>query len=574
MEIRKKVDDLIEAELERIIELIQPTEDTIRLIFELVESQYREGNFLAGEGLRPALDVYIPKIIKKIKPGKHTATLNEDEWLNLFQFASTYYHLRDIIFLSFDNIESVDWSEQGDEITAIIQDSTFNQQLAYEQQIFALNSATSPSDSHIDQDKLLKLTEGTERWDQSNPSVQKALTYIESETNWKIQHFFSHIPAECELDLGKYKYCEFYKVYWHLLLFSLYERAYSKANNLSCVIKFSEQEIVGAISQNTNLPKDTCSYILRDIASSSRGTFNYLKDTNSYLLLPFSYSLKDGIAAILKQQASRDSDGFSANFAKIIGDSLVTKVSNTFAQFRNFRVEKEIILQSYDPLLPDIDVLALSYEPSLGFHAFVCEVKNNLPATWAKEYLKTKGKKGSVTKALDQAQKLKQFLKTEDGINLLQNLISKNFSSLDLKKLFPTGYCITIDFLIVTSQSMGMFFPEKTTTIINNDMLHHIASRSDGDTNYILWHLWNMDKAISQSYEETIETKTINNIKINFSSCRISGYFKLDQHSYLSNGTLENYEKESLETGYRYIDTLPTPENFDHSSQKFLITIR
>ncbi|UQY33952.1 hypothetical protein K8U54_19915 [Pseudomonas fulva] len=572
MELRTRVDTLIDAELEKNITLLGPTEETLKFLFELVEQQYSRGDFRAGESLRPALDIYTSKIIKGLKPESTFSCLGTFDWSSIFSFSSAYYDLRDLIYLSYDNPESVEWSEANSTITITLRDTSFTEQIVYEHHLFALSSAVLPREKPLSRDELYGLLSTTDRWDHANPDMEKILAHVTSETNIKIEHFFSYVPESSEASLGDYSYCEFYKVYHNLLLFSMYERYHASANQLSCVITLAETEISEHISKVTEVPLGNCVTILKDISSSSRGTFNYLPSQQKYLLLPFSFSLKDGISSMLKQYASRDSDRFSGQFAIIIGDALVEEISKLFSQFRNFKTEKEILLQNYDPSLPDIDVLALSYEPSLGFHAFVCEVKNNLPATWAKEYLKTKGKKGAITKALEQAQKLKNFLKTSQGIDLLQGLIQKKFSHLDFQKLFPTGYCITIDFLIVTSQSMGVFFPDRATAILNNTMLKHIVSRSDGDTKFILWHLWNMQRYITATYEEGHGSLHLEAVTIKFSTPRIKSYINIEQNSYLSDGQLESLEEESLRTGYRFIDTLDISDVPDH--QKFLITVR
>jgi hypothetical protein len=336
----------------------------------------------------------------------------------------------------------------------------------------------------------------------------------------------------------------------------LYERYHSTANDLSCVITYQESELANALEQATNIPDSRCIRILRDISSSSRCTFNYLPSSDKYLLFPFSFSLKDGISAILKQYAQRNSDAFSANCAGVIGDSLVKKVSSYFDGFKNFCVFKEIILQSYSPDLPDIDCLVVSYEPSLGFHFFVCEVKNNLPASWAKEYLKATGKKGFIEKALSQSKKISDFLKTDDGGELLLTKAMQAFPELDMGKLFPTGFCGVVDCLIVTSQSMGMFFPDNTTTIIDDDMLRHIVLRCDGDVNFIQFHLRNLNKALDSCYNIEHETVNAAGVEITYDICKLTGLLNIPRNKYLSNRTFENLEKESVETGYRFIDDI------------------
>ena len=90
-----------------------------------------------------------------------------------------------------------------------------------------------------------------------------------------------------------------------------------------------------------------------------------------------------------------------------MGKGLVEKVKSKFEQYPNYKVYSNVKLNKFDPKLPDIDLLAISYEPSLGFHVFVGEVKNNLPVVWGKDYLKAKGVKGFITKAISQIETIK-----------------------------------------------------------------------------------------------------------------------------------------------------------------------
>ena len=188
-------------------------------------------------------------------------------------------------------------------------------------------------------------------------------------------------------------------MYTELLENSLYRRYYSYANNLSSVIVYEGIELSSAISQVLQIEQEKIVYILMDISRSSRGTFIYIEQDNIFIMYLTSFSLLDGITNMLKYYANANSNGFLTNFAEPIGQALVDSLEQSFTQFKNFRCIKEKKLNKYSQLLPDIDLLALSYEPSLGFHAYVCEVKNGLIPIWAKDYLKALGKKGYLEKA-------------------------------------------------------------------------------------------------------------------------------------------------------------------------------
>lgn len=58
--------------------------------------------------------------------------------------------------------------------------------------------------------------------------------------------------------------------------------------------------------------------------------------------------------------------------------------------------------------LPDIDLLVISVEPTLGYVIFVCELKCPVPPRWAKDQLKVLNK-DSVSQAFRQVEVLRRF---------------------------------------------------------------------------------------------------------------------------------------------------------------------
>jgi hypothetical protein len=332
--LRKIVDDSIEGELKGLVGEVGASESSIMFIGELIESMYKVGNFEAGENLRPILDILVPKLLCEL--GSKEIWIDEIPFERLFKFSNSYHSLRDYIFISFSNESSIGFSGDESSINVTVNDSTIFRQLTYERQTFALNS--DEDKSHLGLDKVVLLLKGTKQWDFGNPDLVQALESIKLEVKWKIRHYFSHIPENSNINMGNYLYREFIAVYKELLFLSLYERYHSKANDLPCVITYQENEIANAIGKATGISIRCCKRILRDISSSSRCTFNYLPSSNEYYLFPFSFSLKDGIAAILKQYAQRNSAAFSANCAGVIGNSLVNKVDSYFDEFKNFHV--------------------------------------------------------------------------------------------------------------------------------------------------------------------------------------------------------------------------------------------
>ncbi|AIL46948.1 hypothetical protein [Elizabethkingia anophelis] len=556
-EIRKQVDEEIELALAFHIENIQYGDETIIFLGEFIEHFYKNGNFIVGENLRPALDILIPKLLEESKLSKRSmddATFIE-KISEAATFATHYYSIRDLIYYSFALPNSITWKYEDAKIKIRVQDPTIFRQLAAERISFHLNSLGTGS--KFKGQRPTDLLKETSNWDLKNPKVVEAFEKIHEEVDIKIAHFFSYITNDSTVDIGGYKYNEFYEVYKFLLLISMYERYFSIANNLASVLTYEETDISNRIAKQIGISEITVRKILTDIASSSRGTFIRSKELKKYYLLSFSFSLKDSIGNVLKQYARRNSDAFSAECGIIIGNSLVNKVASYFTDFRNFQVLKDVNLQKFGKHLPDIDVAIISYEPSLGFHFFISEIKNSLPASWAKEHLKSIGKKGYIDKAITQIEKLKEFFNQSEGINLLKDLCQEAFSNLDFKLLFPNGFMVVVDFLVVTEQSNGMFFPELNLNIISDDLLRAIVIKSDGDVNFIKYYLQNMNNILDETYDKKLIEVLIGKTVISYEAPKMNNFFLIPQHEYLSVGMLERLEQESIATGYTFIDNLP-----------------
>jgi hypothetical protein len=193
----------------------------------------------------------------------------------------------------------------------------------------------------------------------------------------------------------------------------------------------------------------------------------------------------------------------------------------------------------------------------------LCEVKNNLPASWAKEQLKAVGRKGFVQKALSQSNQLLDFLKTPEGMDLFYTKAISSFPKLDLKRLFPTGFCGVVNSLIITSQNIGMFFPKTSTTIVDYWAFKHIVELSDGDVNYIKHHTRKWGEAMDLCYRTGYQTAFAGDLTISYECAEFTNLIRLEKNSFLSDGSFDEIEIQSLATGYRFIDTLESAPEED-----------
>ena len=548
--VRSLVVKIFENRLEAIVKDIGANSSTLHMLGESAELMYRQGRFDEGEYIRTVNELLIPHLLQSYEANSAPQKLlSPQKYTEILKFLGTYHTLRDIIYYSYDDSDAVSWEIENKSIKVTLNDDSILRQHASERITFYLNSKYTPCE--LEQDDPEVLLEATRPFDFSDPKVEKAFSVIESVVKWKIEHYFAYIPEDSDVMLGGYKYSTFIGIYKYILTLALYERYYSKANNESGVITYRQNELLEqAAQQYPDESRESLAKIFKDIALSSRGTFNFIKPENEYMLNPTCFSLVDGIANILRLFAKADPNSFSNNISEFIGKGLVDEVKKKLEQYGNYKVYSDVKLNKFDPKLPDIDLLAISYEPSLGFHVFIGEVKNNLPAVWAKSYLKAKGKKGFITKAISQIDTIKNFLLTDDGLDYIYRLAVKAFPKLDINHLFPHGIFIVVDSMIISSQSIGMFFPKSTIPIIDGATLGHIIDESDGDTNYILFHLKRHTKFVDECTNRKTEKIYLGEYTIEYDGISMDEVYDLAKNEFISIGAIEKLEKQSLTERY------------------------
>jgi hypothetical protein len=563
-EIRQLVDDCIENQLSFHLEQIGSSEDVILYIAEAIEGACKL-DLARGASLALAYEILIPRILanKNFEQHSDPAKLPIEHILEAGAFACDYFHLRNLIYYSHAVESSIRWKQDGHNITIDVEDPTIFRQYLAEKHSFMMNSQERWPGNVLKHDRVIEMLRGKSLSDPNNQELTKAFESIKAEADHKIRYQFLGLGPNSNVDIGGFSFAQFLTIYKELLSTALFERMNAIANDLSCVITYPQENLINAVHSETGIPADICSRILHAISRSSGFSFCYIELTKKFLLSPFTFSLRDGTSDILKLFAKERNEEFSSRASGPIGDAIVADVGSYFSGFRNFRVVKEIQLQKYSKELPDIDLLIVSYEPSLGFHVFVCECKNTLYSSWAKEYLKGFGKKGFITKAISQVTLLKTFLGSDEGNRMLIDIVVKEFSHLDVRKLFPDGFMVLKDFIIISSQSVGMFYEELDMSIVSAQLLRKIVHASDGDCNYIKGCLRTLKDTIDQSYTKSKSTIKIENNNISFDTASIKHYVYFPKHTYLSSGELENLEQLSAETGYTFVDNLNKGREMD-----------
>lgn len=549
-EIRKEIDDIIEEELNLLVDKFDYNISTIQMFVIIIEYFFSTNELLFATNALAGLDIIFERLkTRKPKP-KKKASIND--FVAMLDFAQEYYVLRDYIYYSFANKESISWKKKG-KISIKVNDNSIFSQHMQEWNLFFINSLKKRDVTLLSVEELFSLLKGQD--EEEIYKNQEVKIFIENETKNKLDSYKFGMPKDNNISFGKYTLGEFLDIYECLLVSAVYRRYYSFANDLPSVVITTRDEYIQNINE---YDEEKVSAILIDIARASKGTFYYIEEDDTFVLSMSAFSLRNGINDLLRYHARINGNLLLTNISGPLGDELVKEMENLFLQYENFKCKTDMKLNKFDESLPDIDLLIVSYEPSLGFHIYICEIKNALQADWAKEYLKGIDRNGYLTKATSQIEKIRNFLDTEEGIRYIIDNVLEMFSDLDIKHLFPDGLFFPIEFMIITSQNLGVVMEEKESIIIAAPVLKQFVDNSDGDVVYIEKCMQEYKTSIKNCYVTKMKTRYFKDQRVDFEVPSINSIFTTYPNKYISNGIYKKIEKESLESGYCYSNEVKT----------------
>jgi hypothetical protein len=215
------------------------------------------------------------------------------------------------------------------------------------------------------------------------------------------------------------------------------------------------------------------------------------------VMRPHHFAQSEGIVNLLRVVAQRRPAAFLNNVSDLLGKCFTRRVRRAF-EAQGFTCHSDVSLRVFGPHLPDIDLMVISEEPTLGYVLLMCELKSPVPPRWAKDQLRALNA-DSVSKAFRQVDAVQEFLKTEQGLQFIRKLLpERGIPHFD-------GFVAAVKHLIVTSANAGMFFDREATTILNFRTLERLLRRSDGDIAFILQIL----KTYKHHADEALKTKTV-----------------------------------------------------------------
>ncbi|TYR36737.1 hypothetical protein FY036_00675 [Mesorhizobium microcysteis] len=397
-------------------------------------------------------------------------------------FASHYYMIREYLYYSYNVHGAMNWSFQNGRVEIRFADKTIPRQFFTVHNDQVLGSKHHFRDFNHSEEILRLLKDEPEGVVTSN--LETAEPLIRGEADLKLAAYFSLISPDSQIDLSGYTYEQFLSVYRMLLMKALYHRYFARAQDAVGAVYMPETDLLHGIEEDLGIGPDTSRKILKDMvydrdATAGRVDASYFslmregEPDGRIVMRPHHFAIAEGLVNVLRVIAQRRPNTFLEQVSNEIGSAFVRRVKSAW-EAEGFICHSEVSLREYDATLPDIDLLVISVESTLGYMLFVCELKCPVPPRWAKDQLKVLNK-DSVSKAFRQVEVLKRFIQTEDGVRFLSRMLPKEGHP------HFEGFVVGIEHLIITSDNAGMFFGAENTRVINFRTLERLLRRSDGD---------------------------------------------------------------------------------------------
>ena len=479
----KEFERELDATLEAIPSLRFDGESTIVLACDAIETAHKDPeHYYIAAHFETGLHVLLPRWVTS----KGTEEPQMEQLLSDLHFAYSYYMLREYLYYAYNAPDTLQWYRDDDgDITIKINDPTLIRQYYLKASNGFVGSMETFQDN--DTEKILALVKGTEEFS-PNPVGDELAALIMKEVDRKLSVYFNYLDGAPDVQLGPYTFGTYKAVLRVLVFKALYHRYHSRANGKFGIVQDSEDGLISMITANGAATAPEAKAILRDITygrdTSKRLQPMYyslirLPRTKALIIRPFHLATWEGYINILRIIALKNPDLFLRNISNPLGEQFTEAIATEFRN-QGFIAKTNVSLSHYDPTLPDIDLLVISEEPTLGYVVLACETKSPVPAQWAKDYLRALND-DSVAKAFRQLDSINTFLCTDQGVEFIR------------KQLPGTGHphfegaiVVALKSLVITSDNSGLFFGKESHVIIDHQTLKLMLTKCDGDMAYVL----------------------------------------------------------------------------------------
>lgn len=401
-------------------------------------------------------------------------------------FGSHYHRIRDLLYYSYNAPGAIDWTFAEEKVQIRFQDrslprqffTTWNEWCFLSEKTFRGFAAPA---------EIRHLLKGTSEFELGE--VHQVIDpLLQNYADRKLTAYFSILSPEANIDLGGYSYRDFFTVYRILMMKALYHRYQTEVNEAFGCVFMETDELAEMLADETGVDSPTVGRILQDLVYDELAVagridasyFSLMREgapPHRIIMRPYDFSKAEGLVQLLRVVAQRRPKDFLSKVSNVLGAQFVQQIKAAF-EAQGFTSRSELSLSAIDPKLPDIDLLVIAEEPTLGFVLLVCEVKSPLPPRWAKDQLRALAP-DNVSKAFRQAEAIGAFLRQPEGIDFIRSILPEGgIEHFD-------DFVTVVQQLIITSDNAGMFFGHEQTQIINFRTLERLLERSDGDILHI-----------------------------------------------------------------------------------------
>jgi hypothetical protein len=471
------------------------------------------------------------------------------------EFASQYFSLRELLYYTYNVPGSITWHFSGKQLTIRYADRSIPRQFyhtANGQMVGVIKLF-----ENFDSNRTLEAIRSADlKPDQ--PAPQHISDLICEEIDLKMRGNYSLLDENLEVRLGAYTYKQFLALYKHLVGNALIHRYWGRRDDKHGVVTMQRSSLIDLLTSNSGLEQAVCASVVDDLtypAESDQRRFDaiyfgmFALPGNRIAMSPNQFLMQDGVVNGLRLSALRDPGGFLKNVSEPLGVALVTRIASAFER-QGFTSRENVNLRALGEAFPDIDLMVISKEKTLGYVLYLCEVKNVLPPMWAKDHLRVLNK-DSVAKAFGQLDRVMDALQTEKGIRFLRSLFPDDE--------FPhlrDGFLIAIKTLVITSHNAGMFFADQQHIAIDYRTLERILAAADGDVVYINRVLADMNLIADRGMKMKRVTMRVGPWRVTFEGVTIKHLTDFTENAYKSAGVDQMHLAQFIKDGGSAFDVL------------------
>jgi hypothetical protein len=518
--------------------------DALRLAATMVEAVAAERGELA-QHLAEGLQILAPALMGT-SPGNEIDVVDV---LADLEFAAHYFHLRDLLYYTYNAPGSTAWTFEEGRVEIRYADASLPRQFFIAANNWFLDSMAAFTNEEQNE-RIGSLLRGAPEFELT-PEAIEAMTLIQAEVDLKFDLYFNLVSdvSVAAGAAGAYTFADFLKVYEALLVKALYHRYHATINGARGMVRMSMAELASDIEASVEaVSAETARRVVADIAygvDARRAGLDpvyfslyHLPDADEIIMLPHHFALWEGFVSFLRLVALRDPQLFLSSFSQQIGSALVRRLAKS-VEDAGFRVRTNVPLAGYETDLPDIDLLIISEERTLGYVMLACEVKSPLPPAWAKDQLRVL-EADSIAKAFDQLQRINSFFGSDDGVRFLQEQVPRDglpdFSE----------FAIALSTMVATSDNAGALFTGRGT-IIDFRTLERLLSRCDGDIMYVLNTLKRFPEWADDSFDRVMVDSQIGDIAVSYEGVTIKRLMDFPPNTFRSAGAPEELVRGMLD---------------------------